>query len=857
MTRVALRGMAGRKLRTVLTAFAIVLGVAMMSGAYVLTDTIDKAFNTIFVDSYAGTDVVVTGKSADFSFEGESAQAPPILESTLDRVRGVDGVEVATGSVTDFQTKLLRPDGEAIDTGGAPSFAFGIDTSSEYDRFNPLNLVEGRWPSGGSEVVVDEGVAKDEDLKLGEQIGVAAVGAAQQFRIVGIAKYGDLSSIGSATFAIFDIPTAQALLDKRGRLDSIQVAAEAGVTPEQLTQRITAELGSGVTVRTGVEQADEESGELATFTSIIRYFLLSFAGVALFVGAFVIFNTLSITVAQRTREFATLRTIGASRRQVLTSVIVEALVVGFSASVIGLFSGLGLAVGLNKIFEALNLDLPQTQTVFATRTIVVSLLVGTLVTLIAGLFPAVRATRVPPIAAVREGATLPRGRFARFTPYLAGVIVILAVLSLAYGTLADDIATGDRFALLGVGVLALFFGVAMLSSRLVVPLSKVVGIPARRIGGIAGKLANGNAQRNPGRTAATAAALMIGIALVTFVAVLAQGLRVSNSDAIERQIQSDLIVTSQDGYSEFPAAVGDAVEEAGGADAVSNVRQDIAEIDGSGSNLTGLDARIDDVYDFRWKQGSDQVLAQLGDDGAVLPNNVAEDKNLAVGDRFTVRSTDNQTKEFVVRGIYEGSPFYPLLGSASISQSAFDDLYERPRNRFTLVNVPGSASPSAKASLESALDGFPDTRVFTRPEWIEKEDDEIGQFLLLLYVLLALSVIISLFGMVNTLALSVFERTRELGMLRAVGMTRRQVRRMVRHESVITALIGAALGLPLGIFLALLVTNALSQYDLQFAIPSGSLIAFVIVAIVAGLLAAILPARRAARLRVLEALQYE
>ena len=407
---------------------------------------------------------------------------------------------------------------------------------------------------------------------------------------MGIAKYGDLSSIGGATFAILDVPTAQKLLDKEGQLDSVQVAAEDGVTPEELTRRIQAELGADVTVRTGVEQADEESSEIATFTTIIRYFLLSFAGIALFVGAFVIFNTLSITVAQRTREFATLRTIGASRRQVLTTVIVEAFVIGLLASVIGLFAGLGLAVGLNELFVALNLDLPQTATVFATRTVVVSLLVGTLVTVFAGLFPAVRATRVPPIAAVREGATLPRGRLARFTPYIAGVIVAIAVIALSYGTLSDDIATGDRFALLGIGVLSLFIGVAMLSSRLVVPLAKVVGIPARRIGGVAGTLADGNAQRNPGRTAATAAALMIGIALVTFVAVLAQGLRVSNSDAIERQIQADLIITSQDGYSEFPAAVGDAVEDVRGVETISNVRQDIAEIDGNAGNLTGLDS---------------------------------------------------------------------------------------------------------------------------------------------------------------------------------------------------------------------------------------------------------------------------
>jgi putative ABC transport system permease protein len=929
--RFALKSLAGRKLRTVLTALAIVLGVAMMSGAYVLTDTIDKAFDSIFVDSYAGTDAVVTGKDPGFGFEGESAPPPPIPEETLAQVREIEGVEVATGAVQDFQTKLLRPDGEPIDTGGAPSFAFGIETEPEYDRFNPLNLVEGRWPEGGSEVAIDEGVAGDEDLELGDRIGVAALGPAQEFEIVGIAKYGELSSIGGATFAIFDIPTAQRLLEKEGQLDAVQAAAAEGTSPEQLTQRIRAALGSEVTVRTGVEEANEQSSEIATFTTIIRYFLLSFAGIALFVGAFVIFNTLSITVAQRMREFATLRTLGASRRQVLRSVILEALVIGLGASLVGLFSGLGLAVGLNVLFKSLNFDLPQTETVFATRTIVVSLLVGTLVTLIAGLFPAIRATRVPPIAAVREGATLPRGRFARFTPYIASVVVGLAVLALAYGTLADSIGTGDRFLLLGVGVLALFMGVAMLSSRLVRPLAvgtspigewltvlvlillwplwtlpywllrrgafgpgSVLGrigalvlgsllnpllallvlvmwvrsaatswqpewpmefpgvLPSRRIN----RIGRENARRNPGRTAATAAALMIGIALVTFISVLANGLRVSNSDAIERQIQSDLIVTSQDGYSEFPAAVGDAVAGVDGVETVSNVRQDIAEIDGDGANLTGLDDQVAEVYAFRWEEGSDDVLTQLGADGALLPGNVADDRGLALGDTLTVRSTGNQSKDFVVRGIYEGSPFYPLLGTASVSQEAFDELYERPRNRFTLLNL-ASADPATKASVETALAAFPDTRVQTRSEWIDKEDQEIQQFLLLLYVLLALSVIVSLFGMVNTLALSVFERTRELGMLRAIGMTRRQTRRMIRHESVITALIGAALGLPLGIFLAALVTSALGQYDLRFELPFDQLIILSVVAVIAGLLAAITPARRAARLDPLKALQYE
>ena len=466
MIRVALRGLSGRKFRTVLTAIAIVLGVAMMSGAYVLTDTIDKAFDAIFVESYAGTDAVVSGEDAGITFEGEQSQPAPIPEDVLEQVRDVDGVAVATGSVQDFQTKLLKPDGEPIDTGGAPSFAFGIDTAPEYERFNPLNLVDGRWPSGSEELAIDEGVADDEKLAIGDRIGVAALGPAKEYEIVGIARYGEVSSLGSATFAIFDVPTAQTLLDKEGELDAVQAAAEDGVAPEQLVASLRGELGRSVTVRSGTEQATEDSDEVATFTTIIRYFLLTFAGIALFVGAFVIFNTLSITVAQRTREFATLRTVGASRRQVLTSVIVEALVIGLLASIIGLFAGLGLAVGLNELFVALNLDLPQTETVFATRTIVVSLLVGTLVTLIAGLSPAFRATRVPPIAAVREGAKLPRSALSRFAPYIAVATVGLAVLALGYAMLAPDVATGNRFILLGVGVLALFVGVALLSSRL-------------------------------------------------------------------------------------------------------------------------------------------------------------------------------------------------------------------------------------------------------------------------------------------------------------------------------------------------------------------------------------------------------
>jgi putative ABC transport system permease protein len=829
----------------------------MMSGTYVLTDTIDKAFSNLFSETYAETDARVSGVGPDINIDGESAASPGISESFLDEVRAVPSVDVAAGGLVNDQTRILDKNGGAI-APDAPTFGFGIDVSPEFERFNPTELVAGRWPNGPDEVVIDRGTADNEGYKVGDTVGIAAEGPVQEFEIVGIAQYGGVASIGNATFAVFDLATAQTLLDKEGQLDEIFVASKEGVTPEQLAADLRNALPESVTVQTGTESAQEETDEIATFTNIIEYFLLAFAGIALFVGAFVIFNTFSITVAQRTREFATLRTIGASRRQVLTTVILEALVVGFVASLIGLGLGVLLALGLKALFASFGAELPEVGLVFATRTVVVSLLIGTLVTLAAGLAPALRATRVPPIAAVREGAELPPSRLSRYTPYIGIGTMVLAVLLLAYGMFVDDVGTAQRLLALGAGCLALFTGVALLSSRLVRPLAGVVGWPARRIGGTAGRLAQANSKRNPGRTASTAAALMIGLALVTFVTVLASGIRSSNREAIENQVQAEYLITAQDGYSPVVPEAGDAVGSASGVELVSNVRSDGGEVAGSDKYVTGIEPdTIATTYKFDWKEGSDETLATLGENGAILDDDFASEKNLEVGDTFTLLSVDNKRQQFEVKGIYEPPPFYPLLGSVSITESAFDSLYEHPRNLFTFVDVEGEPTNETTQGLQQAVSDFPDAKVWTRGEWIDWQDSEIGQFLTFLYVLLALSVIVSIFGMINTLVLSMYERTRELGMLRAVGMTRRQTRRMVRHESIITALIGAALGLPLGVFLAALVTQALSMYDLQLNVPLDQLLIFAIVAIVVGVIAAMLPARRAARLNVLEALQYE
>jgi len=859
LIKVSLRGLAGRKLRAVLTGIAIVLGVAMISGTYILTDTIDRAFKTLFTESYAGTDAVVTGRGLDISVDGESPPSPPVAASILETVRGVPESALAAGSILDEQnTKILTKDGEATSSEGAPTFGFGIDTSPEFAQFNPLNLLEGRWPAAPDEAVIDAGTADKQDYVVGDTVEITTLQPRRPFKLVGVAQYGSVDTLGNASFTVFTIPAAQELLDREGQYDAISVAAQEGVSEDELVAAIAPVLPESAEVVSASAEAQEQSDEVSEFTAIFRYFLLAFAAIALFVGAFVIFNTFSITVAQRTREFATLRTIGASRRQILGSVILESLVIGLLASLVGIGLGVLLAEGIETLFGALGVELPSAERVFATRTIVVSLLVGVGITLVAGLFPAIRATRVPPIAAVREGATLPQSRFHRFTPWIAAVVVAVALLVLARAMFTDELGTSDRLLSIAAGVLLLFLGVAMLSSRLVRPIAVVVGLPARSAGGVAGRLASGNAVRNPSRTAATAAALMIGIALVAFIATLTNGMKASNREAIEEQIVADYVVTSLDGYTPFVSAAGDALAASPAPEVVTSVRSDIGQVDGDTAEVGGIEPdTITEAYRFIWKEGDDSVLATLGTTNAIVTENFADDHDIAVGDTVTIRSTADESADVKVVGTFEPPPFYPLIESINVSTQLFDSLYDRPRNRWTWANVAGEPNEENRAQLEQAIAGYPDTQLETREEWIEREDADFNEFISFLYVMLTLAVFVSIFGMINTLVLSVYERTREIGMLRAIGMTRRQVRRMIRQESIITALIGAALGLPLGIFLAALVNRALSEFDVRFAIPWTQLIVLTIVAIIIGILAAIMPARRAAKLNPLEAIAYE
>jgi putative ABC transport system permease protein len=853
MIGVALKGLAGRKLRATLTALAIVLGVAMISGTYVLTDTIESGFDAIFDKAYENTDAVISGKVA-FEQEGEEG-APPFPEDVLARVDALPAVGAAVGTIED-EAKLVDEDGKVLDTGGIGGIALTVDPDRD-QRLNPLELESGEWPRGLSQIAIDKATANDEGLEVGDSIGVVARGPQRRFDISAIVTFGGLESIGGATLMIFDLPTAQQLFDKPGKLDHVFVAGKPGVSEAELVRQIRPVLPATAQVRSATVQAEKDSADTSQFVSILQMALLAFGGIALFVGSFVIANTLSITIAQRVREFATLRTLGASRRQVLGSVILEAAVVGLVASVAGLFLGLLLAKGLNSLLVAFGIDLPSTGTVFATRTIVVSIVVGLLITLLASLRPALRATRVPPIAAVREGTVLPPSRLARFGLPTALVVLALGIGLLCYGVFAGGLSGSVRLLSLGVGCLLLFIGVALVAPRLVVPLASALGWPAKQIGGSAGALARENSMRNPGRTASTAAALMIGLALVTFVAVLGAGLRSSFTDAVDELFVADYALTGQGAFEPVTPAAGEAISRLTSVEVVSAVREGSARAFGETVFITAVDRNMSKVLRVDWVQGSDAVPANLGGTGAFVEQDYAKDHGLSVGSPLRLETTSGKVLPLEVKAVFEepkgGSPF----GAITISTRTYDDNYAQPVNSMTFVNTEGGVSDENSRELETALAAFPDAKVVTAEQFKQDSMKPLNDILNVLYVLLGLSVIVSVFGIVNTLVLTVFERTRELGMLRAVGMTRRQVRRMIRHESIVTSLIGAALGIVVGIFLALLVTRALSSEGIVFAVPYGSLALFVVAAIVVGLLAAILPARRASRLNVLRALQYE
>jgi putative ABC transport system permease protein len=857
MIAVALKGLAARKVRALLTAFAIVIGVSMVAGTFILTDTTQQSGLALDDKSTATTDAAIFEKELiKGSTAGSRATVPAAL---LAKVRALPGVAAAAGDVMpQKETHVADIIGRNGKPAASQSIGRGFDPASTQlspvkgSAFGPLELKTGDWPKGRGQVVIDRRTAARQKYKVGDSIVISTLGTKHTFEIAGTVSYigEDLPPLPS--FAGWDVKTAQTLLHRVGSFDAISIEAKPGTSGVQLVQAIKPLLPANLQVKDTVSSIKAAEGDWDKTISSIRTFLLAFGGIALLVGAFVIFNTLSITVAQRTRELATLRTLGASRKQVMRSVVVEGFVLGLLASAMGLVVGYGIAKGMIVLVDALGVDLPKGPTVITGRTILVSMVLGVGITLLASLLPARRATRVPPIAAVREGATLPPTRLAEQSHNAGVVVTAVSLVAIALGVFAGGVSTKAVAVLLGGGALGLFAGIALLAPRLVKPLARVVGWPALRSGGVAGELAVANAVRNPGRTASTAATLMIGLTLVTVVAVLGASLNNATRTAITDQVHAGYVIDAKEGLP-FRAAGGDKLAAVPGVKATSHVRSETALVQGKKNEISGIDpATIAHFYRFAWSAGSTGTLAKLGADGAIVTKRYAEDNHLTVGRNLAVTLPTGEKGKLVVRGIYDPPAAAPLLGDVSISRQAFDKAFINPKNSLTFLD----ADAGAAAAIKATAAGLGDVSFHTGAAYPKDKTKEMATALAMLYVLLGFSIVVSLFGMINTMVLSVFERTREIGMLRTIGMTRRQARRMIRHESVVTALIGGSLGLTLGLFLAVLVTQATPDFT-NMTIPWATLAGFTLVAILAGIGAAVLPARRASRLNVLEAVQYE
>ncbi|HMT06263.1 MAG: ABC transporter permease [Solirubrobacterales bacterium] len=849
MFRLTFKNLWARKWRSLMTAVAVIFGIALVAGTYVLTDTTNQAFDQIFNESLAGTDVVVTAKS---EVDQQDGSTPSFSAKVLKDVQGVDGVRQATGGI--FSTgAILDSEGDSTGGGFAPQFI----SSTLPETFDTSTYPEGHLPTGPDEATLDEAAAERAGIEVGDTIQLVGVGKAVPFRLVGLMRLGG-SSFGGTSVAQVDLPVAQKLTGKEGQFDQISIAADTGISDEELRDRVAEVVPNDVRVETADENADRNASEIRESLSFLTIALLAFAAIALFVGSFVIFNVFSITVAQRTREFGMLRTLGAGRRQILRSVLIESFLIGLFGSVIGILVGYGLAAGLSALLKAIGAELPANSLVVLPRTIIVSLVIGTGVTMVSSFIPAIRSTRVPPIAALQENIVI-GGKNRVVLRTAIAVLLGLIGLVLIGSTLISGTDGGSGAASIGAGAVCVLIAISIFAPKLVVPAASIIGAPIEKLGGLNGRLARENSQRNPARTAITAAALMIGLALVSFVTVFASGLSSSVNKVVDDSLPGEITLQGTGGVLPFPAGAIKAVQQVDGVEAASGVRYVSVKVDGKTAPISSVDpADIVKVYTVEWKEGSNTDLTGLTDDEIVIGDKLADDVGAGVGDTVTLVSQKGQEFDFRVRAVMKTDSI-ELAGQGIVTQTAMERDFKVQSNAVGLVKLdPGASLESTQSAVETALkEPFPTVDVLNQGELKEQQKSQINGLLAMIYVLLALAVVVSLVGIVVTLILSIFERTRELGMLRAIGMSRRQIKRMVRYEAVITAVIGAVSGLVVGVIFAFLIGIPLSGDGFELSYPVGTLVVILILTALAGVLAAIYPARKAAKLDVLEAVSYE
>jgi len=858
MLRASIKNVWAHKLRMALTGVAIVLGVGLISGTYVYTDTIAKAFDNIFEDAFSGIDIVVTAES-ELQF-GESY----LDESVIGGLSDVEGIESVAPFIQGRGVAVLDGLGEPIGVNGPPKFAANFDeaTTNEGGGFQ---LAEGTYPFGPDQIVVDAGVADSGEFEVGDRISIVTPTAAtQSFELVGIASFGELDSLGGATFALFDLPTTQLLLDRAGQLTGASIQVVPGVDVDAVIQSIEPVLPENGIAQSGQSAAEAQAGDIQEGFAFFTIFLLVFGYIAVFVGAFLIYNTFQIVVRQRTKELALFRALGATRRQVNRMVLLEALLVSIISSVAGIIFGLGMAKLLDIGLSAAGLTTPSAGLSLQPRTVVVGMAVGIIVTLLSAMIPAYKASRVPPMAALREEmAPMRRSLKKRVT---AGAIVTgLGLAVLALGLFGETENGPPAIALVGLGAAIIFFGIFILSPLFARPIAGIIGAPFQRFAGVEGKLARENSMRSPRRTSATAIAVLISVTLVALVSVFSASIRGTINDILGNDIKADLIVTSTsqfDPTASFTPELANRIESDPAVSDVTRVSVGSALIGDAEKFITGGE---DDFADYFPPDTSEGTLTPgLGQ--VVIDRTNADANDLEIGDELEMEFSLSGSRALDIVGIADGDLWTDVV---LISRDEWIAQYGTETDNQVYIRGAGGTEEEVKAAIEEYATDVPTANLQTFSELLSDAEDQLDGLLNIFLGLLTVTVLIGMLGVTNTMTLSVVERKREIGLLRAVGLARKPTKRMVRYEAAIVSIFGAVLGVALGIFFGWAILRALADQGFSaFVIPwfptevnlsafLGSLGFWVVITGVLGIVFAVLPARKAAKLNILDAIKFE
>lgn len=864
MFRLTWKGLLAHKLRFALTALSVMLGVSFLTGTNVLTDTITKTFNEIFANAYAGTDAYVRARSKiDSQFGTQRAR---IDGSLLPQIRTIDGVVDAQGTLA-FYAQMVDSSGKPIGKlgRGAPTFGFNWVPDGELSPWKLVAFkgVESAPPASDDQVVIDKASAELGKLEIGGTVRVLTQVAPKEYTVVGVATFGTIDSLGGASAVMMTTRQAQRITaapvapdvpSRTNQFDAIAVASRTGISQEEMARRVRDVVGDPVRyeVLTGAQVTAETQSEMEKSLSFFRIGLTIFAYIALFVSIFIIFNTFSIVVAQRLRELALLRAIGASGRQVMLSVLGEAVMVGLFASAAGVIGGVVVAAGLKAMLAGFGIDIPTGDVVVARSTVLLAMVVGTLVTTLSAILPARRASKIAPVAAMREVVLEPSNRKARWT-IVGAVLTALGAGALFFGLFGGP---SNGIAFVGLGAMVIFLGVAVLGPTLARPVSKFVGWPIARLRGITGELARDNAVRNPRRTALTAAALMIGVALVALITIFAASTKASVSVAVDRSFKADYVIDAKGGGfgGGFSPQLAKRVAALDEVSAASGLRFGAFKVEGGTKFLGSADPKaMGELFDIDPVAGD---FPALGVNEIAISTKIAKDLKLEVGSSLAVQFLN--AEDMTVGAIYAAGQ-RKGLSDYFISLEAFDKRYTERIDNQVLARLAEGVTPAAgKRAINEVLIDYPTAELQDQAEFKQSQLDQINMFVNLIYALLALAVIIAGIGIANTLALSIVERTRELGLLRAIGMTRAQLRAAVRWEAVIISLFGAAMGLSVGLFFGWAIVEALKSEGItEFVPPGPQLLVVVAIAVFVGVLFALLPARRAARLDILKAIEAE